>query len=86
MTRAMVVSVLGRIANAQGNTTTKFADIDQNQYYAPFIGWALQNGIASGVSETEFSPNANVTREQLAVMFANFMKLALGQKKVLNLW
>ncbi len=74
MTRAMVVSVLGRIANAQGNTTTKFADIDQNQYYAPFIGWALENKIASGVSETEFNPNANITREQLAVMFLNFIK------------
>ena len=74
MTRAMVVSVLGRVANAQGSPTTKFVDVDTSQYYAPFIGWALQNGIASGVSETEFSPNANVTREQLAVMFANFMK------------
>ena len=74
MTRAMVVSVLGRVANAQGSPITKFVDVDQTQYYAPFIGWALQNGIASGISETEFSPNTNVTREQLAVMFANFMK------------
>ena len=74
MTRAMIVSVLGRVANAQGNVTTKFADVDQNQYYAPFIGWALENGITNGVSETEFNPNANVTREQLAVMFSNFIK------------
>ena len=74
MTRAMIVSVLGRVANTQGNVTTKFADVDQNQYYAPFIGWALENGITNGVSETEFNPNANVTREQLAVMFSNFIK------------
>ncbi len=74
MTRAMVVSVLGRVANVQGNLTTKFADVNQSQYYAPFIGWALENGIATGVSETEFNPDANVTREQLAVMFSNFMK------------
>ena len=74
MTRAMIVSVLGRVANTQGNVTTKFADVDQNQYYAPFIGWALENGITNGVSETEFNPNTNVTREQLAVMFSNFIK------------
>ena len=74
MTRAMIVSVLGRVANVQGNITTKFSDINQSQYYAPFIGWALENGIASGVSETEFNPNANVTREQLAVMVSNFIK------------
>ncbi len=81
MTRAMIVSVLGRVANVQGNITTKFSDVNQSQYYAPFIGWALENGIASGVSETEFNPNANVTREQLAVMVSNFMK---SQGYVLN--
>ena len=38
------------------------------------MAWAVENGIANGVSETEFNPNRNITREELAVMFANYIK------------
>ena len=32
--------------------------------------WAKQNGIVNGVNETDFAPDANITREQIAtIMF-----------------
>lgn len=75
MTRAMVVTVLGRIAGvkAEGRTTA-FTDVVKGAYYEEYVAWAVENGIAKGVSETEFNPDRNITREELAVMFANYIK------------
>ena len=41
-----------------------------NMYYANAVIWAHQNGIVKGVTETEFAPHNNITREQIAaIMF-----------------
>lgn len=75
MTRAMVVTVLGRVAGVKDEgRTTKFTDVANGAYYEEYVAWAVENGIANGVSETEFNPNRNITREELAVMFANYIK------------
>lgn len=75
MTRAMVVTVLGRIAGVKlEGRTTNFTDVPSGAYYEEYVAWAVENGIAKGVSETEFNPNRNITREELAVMFANYIK------------
>lgn len=75
MTRAMVVTVLGRVAGVKDEgRTTKFTDVKEGAYYEEYVAWAVENGIAKGVSETEFNPNRNITREELAVMFANYIK------------
>ena len=36
--------------------------------------WAQQNGIVKGVSETEFAPNDNITREQIAAIMFRYAK------------
>lgn len=75
MTRAMVVTVLGRVAGVKAEgRTTEFTDVVKGSYYEEYVAWAVENGIANGVSETEFNPNRNITREELAVMFANYIK------------
>lgn len=75
MTRAMVVTVLGRVAGVKPEgRTTSFTDVPSGAYYEEYVAWAVENGIAKGVSETEFNPNRNITREELAVMFANYIK------------
>lgn len=75
MTRAMVVTVLGRVAGIKlEGRTTNFTDVPSGAYYEEYVAWAVENGIAQGVSETEFNPNRNITREELAVMFANYIK------------
>ena len=43
-----------------------FTDIDANQYYAAAVAWASRNNYVSGMTDTLFSPNRSVTREQLA--------------------
>ena len=52
------------------NAAVPFADVEAGGYYANAVIWATQNGIVKGVSETEFAPNENITREQIAaIMF-----------------
>ncbi|MBR5741688.1 MAG: S-layer homology domain-containing protein, partial [Firmicutes bacterium] len=73
MTRAMIVTVLWR---REGSPKVKyspvFADVAENEYYASAVIWAKTNGIVNGTSDTEFSPDADVTREQLAAMLMRY--------------
>ncbi len=75
ITRAMMVTVLYR---AEGEPTTNksipFADVDMGAYYANAVSWAKQNGIVNGVTETEFAPNDNITREQIAAIIHRYAK------------
>ena len=43
-----------------------------NSYYEDAVTWAADNGIVNGTSTSTFSPNANVTREQLAAFLSRF--------------
>ena len=75
MTRAMLVTVLGRFDSANVvSTATDFTDVPTDMYYAPYVGWAKENNIVNGITENEFAPNSDITREQLAVMVYNYLK------------
>ena len=75
MTRGMYMTVMGRIAeiniaNYTGNSG--FNDVNESDYFSPYIAWAAQMGITKGTSKDSFSPNAFVTREEMAVLTVNF--------------
>ncbi len=74
--RAMVITVLGRLANYNINQVKKlsFSDVEENAYFYPYISWGVENNIVKGLSEEKFAPYNNITREQLAVMLNNFAK------------
>ena len=66
ITRGMFVTVLHRMEKEPAaNTQYTFEDVDADAYYADAVAWASENGIVSGFSETEFSPDENITREQM---------------------
>ena len=71
LTRAMLVTVLYRNEGEPAtNRSIPFADVDMGEYYANAVSWAKQNGIVNGITENEFAPNAEITREQIAaIMF-----------------
>jgi len=71
LTRAMLVTVLYRnVGEPTVNKSIPFADIDLGTWYANAVVWAKQNGIVNGVNETDFAPDNNITREQIAaIMF-----------------
>ncbi len=47
----------------------KFADIDPKAWYAGYVGAVVEAGIAEGTAASAFSPNAEVSREELVVFF-----------------
>jgi len=73
LTRAMLVTVLYRNADEPVvNKSIPFADVDMASWYANAVVWAKQNGIVNGVTENEFSPDSNITREQIAAIMFRF--------------
>ncbi len=75
-TRAMFVTVLGRLAGVGTSKTgdNKFTDVKNNDYFYPYVMWAVENGVVSGLSHSKFGSSRNITREQMAVMLYNFAK------------
>ena len=76
LTRAMLVTVLYRLeGEPDTNKAIPFADVDMSSYYGNAVSWAKQNGIVSGISESKFAPNVNITREQIVAIFHRYAKL-----------
>ena len=55
----------GSPAAGSGN----FADVASGSYYANAVSWAQENGIVKGTSDKSFSPDQNISREQMAAVF-----------------
>lgn len=73
MTRGMLATVLQRLDDGVNTSTeTNFADVDAGKWYYDGVNWAADAGIISGSGDGNFSPNADITREQLAVMMYNY--------------
>ncbi len=68
MTRAMFVTVLGRLMGVEDGPSAggSFGDVQANSWYASYVAWAVDKGITQGTSDTTFSPEELVTREQAA--------------------
>ena len=65
-TRAQAVTFLWRAAGSpEPKTLSSFADVPANAYYAKAVAWAVENGVAKGVSETAFAPDTSCTRAQI---------------------
>ena len=75
----MFVTALGRLAGIDPASykTGKFTDVKADAYYAPYVNWAAEKGIVSGTTATTFAPDSAVTRQEMAVIMANYAK-ALG--------
>lgn len=78
MTRAMLVTVLHRLSGsvAYGVGTGSFADVPEDIWYQDAVGWAQALMITSGTGNG-FSPNENITREQLVTMLYRYAQ-AIG--------
>ena len=68
-TRAQIVTFLWRAAGSPVvNYAMNMTDVAADAYYAEAVRWALSEGITTGTSADQFSPDATCTREQ-AVTF-----------------
>ena len=75
LSRAMLVTILWRADNSPYvNYAMKFNDVGESEYYTEAVRWAASEKIVEGVTETEFAPNDNITREQIAVIMHRYAK------------
>ena len=51
---------------------TTFEDVDSGAYYAKAVVWGQQNGIIKGYSETEYAPEQDILREQIAAIMHRY--------------
>lgn len=77
VTRAQFVTFLWRYAGepAPKNMSCGFNDVDANAFYYKAVLWAVENGVTTGKTATQFAPGATCTRcEVAAFMFRAFSK------------
>ena len=75
LTRAQMVQTMYAAAGKPSavNYPNPFTgDVTSDDYFYDAVRWAYQNKLVAGTDETHFSPNAQLTREQLAVMMFRF--------------
>lgn len=74
MTRGMLVTVLWRMEGSPSvQESTAFSDVPDNLYYTEAVKWAEENGIVNGVSDGLFSPDTEITRQDIAVILLRYL-------------
>lgn len=75
MTRGMFVTVLGNVSGTHGDSSyiSPFTDVNTSDWFYPYVGWAVDHGIATGMGDGTFAPNQSISREQLAVMLLKYI-------------
>ena len=94
ITRAELVTMINRAYGYTRKAGTPFTDVPSSKWYADDIDIAYNAGYFKGVSNTQASPETNVTREQAAVFLArNLMlqetvgeTLGFSDSRVLSEW
>ncbi len=81
MTRGMLVTALGRLAcvDVKAYTANSFTDVKADSTFRPYIEWAYKNSVVQGIGNQQFAPDRAITREEIAVIYANYAK-ATGYK------
>lgn len=75
MTRAMLVTVLYRLAGSPAVTgKNEFTDVKAGQWYTDAVIWANENNIVGGYGNGKFGTNDSVTREQIATIMCRYAK------------
>lgn len=75
VTRAMLVTILWRLAGEPYGRVSPFEDVLPGSWYAQAVSWAYDKGIVTGVTAASFQPGAPVTREQLCAILCRYAAL-----------
>ena len=74
MTRAMFVTVLGRMAGIHISqyAGAGFDDVKRGMYYYEYVKWASENKIILGFEDGTFRPDSKITHEQMYVIIKRY--------------
>ena len=69
VTRSQLVTMLWRLAGSPVvNYAMSFEDVAEGTFYSEAVRWAASTGVVTGINDTTFAPDENITREQLATI------------------
>ena len=83
ITRGQAAVILWRMAGSPKTGSRSFPDVKSDAYYYQAVRWAGSLGVVNGHADGTFRPADKVTREQLAVMLANYAR-RVGKKTVVG--
>ena len=74
--RAQVVTFLWRYAGSPAPKSARnpFKDVEVGRWYSNAVLWAVEQGITSGISATEFAPNQPCNRAQVVTFLWRLMQ------------
>lgn len=73
-TRAMAAKVLFEISGAEApEYSSRFSDVFSNEWFAPAVLWAAENGVVKGHEDGSFRPNEAVTRQDMVVLMYRYL-------------
>lgn len=74
MTRGQFVVILYRMSDCPSvsDMENPFEDVEKGSWYEDAVIWAAANNVVKGITEDTFDPDAEITREQIAVMLFRY--------------
>ena len=75
MTRAEFATIVVNALGLPEKTGIKYEDVNDDEWYAPYIKTAYHYGIVKGVSQNHFNPQGTITTEEAAAMIERAAKL-----------
>ncbi len=78
ITRAQFATLLANALNLDGDTGSAFKDVKSGTWYYESVNRAYEAGLVSGLGNGMFQPDAQITREQMAVMISKAYEIMLG--------
>ena len=82
MTRAQFAAIVVRALGVPEKEGHKFDDVNETDWFYSYVKTAYNYGIINGVSDTEFNPNGEITREEAVTMVARAAKLCGMQTEI----
>lgn len=85
LTRQMLAEALYRLAGfPETAAENPFTDVTNNAAYKDAVVWAYGAGVVNGLTETTFSPDASIERQDIAAMLARFLDADLSGEEGLD--
>jgi hypothetical protein len=74
ITRADFITILARMSEEDLPIYEgPFSDVKADVYYAGAVAWGIEAGIIKGTSDTAFSPNRSISRQEIATLLGRYL-------------
>lgn len=89
ISRAEFAALITRALKVEENQEHGFIDVNQSEWFSGYVGAAKTASLINGYPDNTFKPDANITRQEAAVIIFNMAKMkgldiSMGETEVRN--